>query len=161
MSGLYHDVVSLLVKNISKKNQVLNQLLDLTIKQGERILEENVDLLDDLVSQKEGLLLEVEKLNEAFDRQVLELKIDERYGLLETKDKLIHSNENLKCLWEQSHHIGNVITEVDAKNLSEIRSLLENLKSQIKSNHHLKKLEKSYNSEFYTPDGAYYFDKKK
>jgi hypothetical protein len=161
MSSLYHDVVDQLVQNIKTKNSTLDAILDLTIRQGEIIREEDIDSLEVVISQKEDKLNQIETLNQAFDSMIKDFNRDNRYGLEETRDRLINSNEQLKLLAIQTKDIVKVIKEVDGKNIEDVRSILVEIKKGIQNLNKAQKIDRSYNNEFYQEENSYYFDSKK
>jgi hypothetical protein len=161
MSSLYHDVVNQLVQNIKTKNSILDAILDMTIRQGESIREEDIDSLEVVISQKKDKLNQIETLNQAFDSMIRDFNKDNRYGLEETRDRLINSNEQLKLLAIQTKDIAKVIREVDRKNIEHVNSILGEIKKGIQNLNKAQKIDRSYNNEFYAEENSYYFDSKK
>jgi hypothetical protein len=161
MSSLYHGVVDKLVQNIKTKNSILDSILDLTIRQGVTIREEDIESLEMVISQKEDKLNQIEILNLEFESMIKEFHDDSRYGLEETRERLLNSNEQLKLLAIQTKDIVKVIREVDSKNVEDVKSILLEIKQGIRNFNKAQKIDRSYNNEFYSEENSYYFDSKK
>lgn len=153
-------------KNIDKmislskeKKTMLNTILDLTNKQVNIIKNENLDLLESIIEDKETLIKKIDII----DVEFIELynSIKEKEGI-DTFDEInIKKYDNIKDLKDIVKDLNDILTEISKMDKENSKNMKLSIKEVKKSIKNVKKGKKAYKGYSYEGPASILIDEKK
>jgi len=150
------------LKEISvKKLNLIEEILNLTKAQSQSIAAEDLNGLEDLISDKQKLIDEISKLDEEFSDFFLELK---RRLNVESLDELkginIPGTDRLQEIVGRIMETLKEVCEIEKRNEAEVRKLMNAIEDEIRKINQAKKANKAYMPKPVSST-SYFIDKKK
>jgi len=141
------ELIQKLISVSKQKLLLLNEMLDLTIKQSTVIekIEANIVVLSELLSEKQEIMNKIDVLDIVFVDKYEALKID--LGVVSLKNYDVKSDEGLKELREIAAKISNVMREIkkiDDENIKKMSLNINTTKRELKDVKNGMKIAKSY-----------------
>lgn len=155
------EILSDLIEGIIEKNELLDKMLEYTLLQQEAILNESIEALEDTITEKNKLLSAIEEKNRHLNKKIETLQKDERLGFEQNTEAVLTSDEYLIQLMHHTQEIGRIIHQYEEENIVGVQTLLVKFKKQLLSHEKAKKVEKSYQSDYFPEDASLFFDHKK
>ncbi len=155
------EYISRLRENLTKKHRLLEEILELTRRQADSIIEDSIDNLGKLIDDKQIRIDAINKLDEDFNVYFQRLKRELKVNSLDELGKAgIKGAPELKAATAGILKLVGEISSMEKSNSDNARKLLKNLGDEVRKINQGKKV-----SSVYTPPPAnipsYYFDKKK
>ncbi len=156
------EYVKRLTEISNKKYELLQDMYLLTDKQSKAISEEKVEILDELISQKQNLINLIDKSDNEFNvyfqrfKQTLGVK-----SLDEVKEPTVNGVEELQDCVKKIMGLLKDITQLDDKNKEAVKKTLNQLGDEIRKGNQGKKVSMAYNPGSLMQPPSYFVDKKK
>jgi hypothetical protein len=150
-----------LIEASQKKYEHLEDILTITKVQSETISEDNIDVLQKLISDKQLKIDNIDKLDEEFNVYFQRMKAQLKIKNLDELD-----NPSIKGLKELKEQIATImklltkISELEKDNNHKAKSLLDSLGNDIKKINQMKRVNNVYKPTK-NQNQSYYIDKKK
>lgn len=150
--------LSLLEDSLTKKNWILDQILNLTQEQEQLIKKEDMDgdKFDKTIEEKEPLINKVVDLNNGFEKIYDRIKEE----LISNKDKYYEEIQSLQGLIQELTDKGVRLQALEKKNKINLEAYLRTKRKDIKDFKLSNKTVSNYYKNMANQDGSYFFDKK-
>ena len=159
--NLHEKYIEKLLESTGRKHEILLEILRLTREQSAAINEDGIEKLEKLVLEKQGLIEQVDKLDEEFNACFQHLK---REVKVESLDEMqVMKIEGLKELQEAVKQIIgliNEISEIEKQNADIARNLLHSFKNELMKINRSKLIKQAYGFNA-AQSVSYFIDRKK
>jgi len=152
--------IAQLIDSSNKKFYLLQIILELTKKQKDLLENENIDILENIIDEKQKIIDQINVLDNNFEILFKELSI--KYNIKKVNDinKSSILGEELKTIITNIIELIKIISELEHTNNNNAIIYFEKLKNEIKKNNLGKAALKGYKPQEYGLP-SYYIDKKK
>ena len=145
----------------NKKLIILQSLYQLTQRQSDMINQDKLDSLEEIISQKQKHIDQIDKLDEEFNVYFLRLKQQLNIGSMDELEKT--QMKGIKELKQTICQVMETIKEIsglEQQNNSKAKELLDELGTEIRKVNQGKKVTSAYNPGNALRPPSYYIDKK-
>lgn len=153
-----NNINKMIKLSMDKKNKLV-EILDFTNVQEKAIKEDNTEELSKILVQKDRLMKSVDDLDKEFvslyERVKAEENVDNFRDINVTK---YESLKGLKDVVEEINRILDKLTQLDKRNMENMKDSLNKTKSDLKQ---VKEVQRAYKGYSYEESGSILIDKKK
>jgi len=153
-----NNINKMIKLSMDKKNKLM-EILDFTNVQEKAIKEDNTEELSKILVQKDRLMKSVDDLDKEFVSLYERVKAEENVDNFRDIDVTKYESlKGLKDVVEEINRILDKLTQLDKRNMENMKDSLNKTKSDLKQ---VKEVQRAYKGYSYEESGSILIDKKK